>query len=91
MSISEFMNLERIFQMKNFDRDGMQEKFVTNHKHRHLKLPENPENIADLSTLKRLEHWKNSRYLEKLTLDENYMIKTQYESNINESRLFLDN
>ena len=77
--------------MINSDGDGKDEKFVTNHKQTHLKFPENPENRANLSTLKKLEHWKNPRYLKKLTLDENYMIKTQHESNINESRLSFDN
>ena len=85
------MNFARIFQMKNSERDGKNEKFVKIHKQTHLKLPENPENTANLSTLKRLEHWKNSRYFKKLTLDENYMIKTQHKSNINASCLFLDN
>ena len=54
MSISKSMNFARIFQLKNFDRDGKYEKFVTNFKQTHLKLPENPENRANLSTLKKL-------------------------------------
>ena len=91
MSISEFMNFARIFQMINSDRDGKYEKFVTKHKQTHLKLSENPENTANLFTLKKLENWRNSEYFQKLTIDEKYMIKTQYESNINESRLSFDN
>ena len=75
MSISEFMNFARIFHMIKSDRNGKYEKFLTNHQQTHLKLPENPEDTANLFTLKKLENWRNSGYFRKLTLDEKYMIK----------------